>query len=112
VFGVVALTNVTILFLKLISYIHFWYDVRLFFEKRARLIKKDREDIQHDIYKEIEEVLTLYPKNLTFSNLIMFIFMPVLCYQYKYPRTHRIRKSNVLNYLAQFICCLLLLMYY
>ena len=111
--GIFGLTVCTVLFLKLYSYIHFWYDVRVFIKNKARLIKTDKQSVilQHDIYREIEEVITNYPKNLTLQNLVLFLFMPVLCYQYKYPRTQRIRKSNLLNYFIQFFVCIILLMY-
>jgi diacylglycerol O-acyltransferase-1 len=109
--GIFGLSLCTVAFLKLYSYIHFWYDVRIFIKNKSRLIKTDSLSVslQHDMYVEIEDVITNYPKNLTLSNLFLFLAMPVLCYQFKYPRTERIRKTNVINYLLQFILCITLL---
>lgn len=95
---------ITVIFLKLVSYVHFWYDVRKFIDERKRLIKEETASARN-VYKEIEEVIDNYPNNQVLSNLIEFLFMPVLCYQYKYPRTERVRKRNVILYLVQFCLC-------
>ena len=110
--GVFALTFVTVTFLKLFSYAHFWNDVRIFIRNKSKLIKNDdkSKQLQGTVYQEIEEVVENYPKNLVFIDLLRFLALPVLCFQYKYPTTHRIRKMAVLNYSLQFFCCLILLM--
>jgi diacylglycerol O-acyltransferase 1 len=107
------LSSITVLFLKLYSYIHFWNDVRIFISKKKKLIKTDSKikELQGDLYKEIEEVIDNYPKNMIFSDLVKFLFTPVLCFQFKYPTTHRIRKRAILNYSLQFIVCLILLIF-
>ena len=110
--GIFILSLVTVTFLKLYSYVHFWYDVRMFIKNKARLIKSDilSKELQGDLYQQIEEVIENYPKNILFKDLLKFLIMPVLCFQYKYPTTHRIRKRAVLNYTLQLMICLLLLM--
>lgn len=103
---------ITTVFLKLYSYIHFWYDVRVFIENKKRLMKTDAKslELQQNIYKKIDEVITNYPKNLSIEKLLLFMAMPVLCFQYEYPRTDRIRKRYLFIYLIQFIVCSLLSM--
>ena len=110
--GIFILSGITVAFLKLVSYIHFWHDVRLFIAKRKNLLKSDKQSqqLQKYVYNEIEEVIQNYPKNLHFTNLLTFLAMPVLCYQYKYPTTHRIRKSAVIKYSLEFLGCIFLLM--
>jgi hypothetical protein len=79
----------------------------MFIKNKAKLIKSDEKSkkLQEDLYKEIEDVIENYPKNLYFTDLIRFLILPVLCFQYKYPTTNRIRISAVLNYLTQFLVC-------
>lgn len=105
--GFVGLFIIAAFALKLISYAHFWYDVRRFIDNKKRLFVKDPEikSLQGDVYKEIREVIDNYPNNITFSNLLEFLVMPVLCYQYKYPRTNRINRKNALFYFISFIIC-------
>jgi hypothetical protein len=105
--GVFILLNVVIVALKLYSFIHFWYDVRKFIENKKRLIRNDAKSIelQENLYQKIEEVISNYPKNLSFKGLFTFMFMPVLCYQIEYPRTERIRKRYLAYYLIQFFIC-------
>lgn len=91
------------MFLKLISYIHFWYDVRMFRDNKARLMKEDPKKLQETLYDEIEEVIDKYPSTLKISDLLTFLMMPILCFQYKYPRTERVRKRLVLLYAGQFL---------
>ena len=102
-----VLLTISIIALKLYSFIHFWNDVRQFIEKRKNLIRKDRKSIelQQNLYQKIEEVISNYPKNLSMEKLISFICMPVLCFQIEYPRTQRIRKRYLAYYLSQFIVC-------
>ena len=105
---------ITIVFLKLCSFIHFWYDVRLFIENKKRILKSDPKtlELQQNIYKKIEEVISNYPRNLSFQYLILFMFMPVLCFQYEYPRTERIRKRYLIIYFTQFLISNSLAMYF
>ena len=94
------LLAVLIVTLKLWSYTAFWHDVRYFKHKEKSLSKSSAIDksLQSEVFKEIDEVLNNYPINLTLGNLVEFLCFPVLCYQYKFPRTPRISKLNILKY--------------
>ena len=84
----------------------------MFIKNKAKLIKSDAKSkqLQAEVYKEIEEVIENFPNNLVFRDLLKFLAMPVLCFQYKYPTTERIRKSHVFKYLLEFFVCNLLFM--
>ena len=111
--GFLGLFIISAFALKLISYAHFWYDVRRFIDNKRRLFVKDPEikSLQGDVYKEIREVIDNYPNNITFMNLLEFLTMPVLCYQYKYPRTNRVKKRKAAFYLISFIFCVSLIIF-
>lgn len=66
------------------------------------------QNLQGDVYKDILEVINYYPNNITLHNLISFLFKPVLCYQYKYPKAARVRKRYVFYYAIQVIICVIL----
>lgn len=100
--GIIGLFIIVAFTLKLISYAHFWYDVRRFIENKN--FKLDSNMLT--LYKDIKEVIDNYPHNITLSNLVYFLCMPCLCYQYKYPQTASIRKKYVIWYLFQFLLCL------
>lgn len=127
--GCFVLTLVTMIFLKLFSYVHFWNDVRKFIYKKNKLqatpkkekaedssgelIAKDvviesTDKLKSSMYAEIESIINNYPGNVKLNELILFFFMPVLCFQYKFPRTERIRKSKILNYGSKIIICIFL----
>lgn len=126
--GCLVLTLVTIIFLKLFSYVHFWNDVRKFISKKNKVSSQKKEKVEDSsgeliskdvvvdssdklktsMYEEIESIINNYPGNLKLDELILFFFMPVLCYQYKFPRTERIRKSKILNYGSKIIVCIFL----
>lgn len=40
---------------------------------------------------------TVYPQNITISNMLYFWLAPTLCYQVTYPKCHRIRKMFVVK---------------
>jgi hypothetical protein len=117
--GCMMLTLVTMICLKLFSYLHFWDDVRKFISKRNKLTAEakkrdssclDKTNIanKESMYEEIENIINEYPNNVRLGALIEFLFMPVLCFQYKFPRTKEIRISYVLNYAIKVIVCLFL----
>lgn len=92
---------------KLISYIAFWNDVRYFRYKHQSISKSSKidESLQKQLYQEIDDVINNYPSNLTLYNLVEFMFFPVLCYQYKFPRTSRVSKRNLIKYAGGFLVC-------
>ncbi|KAJ3282674.1 hypothetical protein HK104_010780 [Borealophlyctis nickersoniae] len=89
----------TVLFLKLISYALVCADLRR--EHAFKIFPKREEDegaqqakLKHeegDVPFTGEEIT--YPDNITFSNMLYFIFVPTLSYQPSYPRTPRFRFS-------------------
>lgn len=66
-----------------------------------------REDLARELVSPLGNVS--YPKNLTVANYIDYLFCPTLCYELEYPRTERIRKSELFfKTLAVFGCIFLL----
>lgn len=118
--GCVLLLNICIVVLKLFSFAHFWDDVRKFIYKKQKILKSfknstskidvTKEDkLKTSMYNEIEEIISNYPKNVSFKALVEFLFMPILCFQIKYPRTKRIRKHQIVNYGLKVIVCIFLI---
>lgn len=152
IIGQFALILITIIFLKLYSFSHFWNDVRKFIYKKKKLkeeakekriteqkkrhsnaeLKKilsdkkmlkefekqdeqaveknefviDKTDkLKSSLYEEIESIISDYPNNVSFYNLMEFLFMPILCFQYKFPRTSKIRITYLLEYGIKVIIC-------
>ncbi|KAK7523990.1 putative sterol o-acyltransferase [Phyllosticta citriasiana] len=69
-------------------------------EEKQRILSKTsadlnqlREDLAHELVSPLGNVS--YPKNLTARNYIDYLFCPTLCYELEYPRTPRVRKSEV-----------------
>lgn len=70
-------------------------------------LRQLRDNLAHELVSPLGNVA--YPKNLTIPNYIDFLFCPTLCYELEYPRTDRIRKSEVFyKTLAVFGCIFLL----
>lgn len=51
--GIASLTCISIIFLKLCSYIHFWNDVRVFIENKDKFMKSDDTNLHSELYKEV-----------------------------------------------------------
>lgn len=47
----------------------------------------------------------IYPKNITFKNILYFWFVPTLCYQPVYPQIPQFRKSFFAKRLFEFFSC-------
>lgn len=75
--------------------------------KDNSLIQKN-DKLKESLYEEIDGIVKNYPNNVKFFDLFVFLFMPVLCYQYKFPRTNKIRISYLINYGTKVIVCLFL----
>ncbi|KAI1728113.1 MBOAT, membrane-bound o-acyltransferase family domain-containing protein [Ditylenchus destructor] len=89
-----ALTVIVIEVLKLISYGHVNYWCRLARDAKANAGENsDKAEI-----KSIN-----YPHNLTLANIYYFMFAPTLCYELRYPRTPKRRKSFILKRLVELI---------
>jgi len=70
-------------------------------------LPKLRDDLATELTSPLGHVT--YPQNLTTTNFIDFLFCPTLCYELEYPRTERIRWSELFyKALAVFGCIFLL----
>lgn len=56
----------------------------------------------HKVDGDVAE-LVKYPENLTFSDLMYFLFTPTLCYELNFPRTTRIRKRFLLKRILEVV---------
>lgn len=75
--------------------------------KQNEPLSKLREDLATELTSPLGHVT--YPQNLTTANFIDFLFCPTLCYELEYPRTERIRWSEIfIKALAVFGCIFLL----
>jgi sterol O-acyltransferase len=75
--------------------------------KQNEPISKLRDDLATELTSPLGHVT--YPQNLTTVNFIDFLFCPTLCYEMEYPRTERIRWSELFfKTLAVFGCIFLL----
>ncbi|VDO24100.1 unnamed protein product [Heligmosomoides polygyrus] len=89
-----ALSVVVIESLKIVSYVHVNYWCRCARLERLEESKKDditRPDISSP------EMASLYPASLTLCNLYYFMLAPTLCYELKFPRSVRRRKSFLIK---------------
>lgn len=117
----IALGNVSIIFLKLISYhmVNHW--LRADFRKRYRYnggpfwryIKRQRSfsSTQLNLDTSAMEQMSIsgeklstssaadvsFPDNLTLGNMYYFVMAPTLCYELNFPRSARIRKRFLLR---------------
>ncbi|GAB2218103.1 hypothetical protein Droror1_Dr00001321 [Drosera rotundifolia] len=79
--GVVLMLMTCILWMKLVSYAHTNYDMRLIAKTSVK------ENSQH----QAQEL----PYDVSFKSLVYFMVAPTLCYQPSYPRSACIRKGWV-----------------
>lgn len=73
--------------------------------------KEDLGQLREDLAKELTSPLghVTYPQNLTTLNFVDFLFCPTLCYELEYPRSPKIRYSELFyKGLAVFGCIFLL----
>ncbi|XGW07157.1 hypothetical protein V3C99_017008 [Haemonchus contortus] len=88
--SVCALSVFVVQSLKLVSYIHVNYWCRC--ARLERAIESKKDDVtRHEISPP--EMSSLYPASLNLSNLYYFILAPTLCYELRFPRSVRRRKS-------------------
>ena len=67
-----------------------------------------REDLAFELTSPLGHVT--YPKNVTVSNFVDYLFCPTLCYELEYPRTEEIRPRELFwKTLAVFGCIFLLI---
>ena len=120
--GCLALTVTVIVFLKLFSFLHFWDDVRKFIYKRRKVeeerkknekvaeedelsVIKKQNSLNSSMYEEFDQIIKEYPNNVKFSALLEFLILPVLCFQFKYPRTAQRRLGYIFTYALKVLIC-------
>ncbi|CAD6193928.1 unnamed protein product [Caenorhabditis auriculariae] len=115
IFAVAAMSIFVIEALKMVSYVHVNYWARCAHEEMAQAKQKHKhlpggEDgkctaLHPDLKDELSlyEMARLYPSTLTLSNLYYFMLAPTLCYELKFPRTHRIRKHFLLKRIVEVV---------
>lgn len=120
--GCLALTVTVIVFLKLFSFLHFWDDVRKFIYKRRKVeeerkknekvaeedelsVIKKQNSLNRSMYEEFDQIIKEYPNNVKFSALLEFLILPVLCFQFKYPRTAQRRLGYIFTYALKVLIC-------
>lgn len=76
-------------------------------EDSEKVLLSLREDLAFELTSPLGSCT--YPKNLTMTNYVDYLFCPTLCYELEYPRTSGINWSEVLiKSLATFGCIFLL----
>ena len=76
-------------------------------ESKAEKLKALREDLAFELASPLGRVS--YPENLTVRNFVDFLFCPTLCYELEYPRTPKIRWTELFSKtLAVFGCIFLM----
>ncbi|XP_059167805.1 diacylglycerol O-acyltransferase 1-like isoform X2 [Physella acuta] len=110
-FSIFTLGNVTICFLKLISYGHvnFWCREYLNVNKFKRRSSSGNLDVSQKSNNTATEVTQSYPGNLNVKDLAYFMFAPTLCYELNFPRSARIRKRFLAKRIIEmvFLCWLM-----
>ncbi|PAV70706.1 hypothetical protein WR25_05343 [Diploscapter pachys] len=104
IFSVAALGIYVIEALKIVSYVHVNYWGRCAREE-IRAIKEKKSQTTSDLKDELSmyEMASLYPSTVTLSNLYYFMLTPTLCYEFRFPRTYRIRKHFLAKRLFEVI---------
>ncbi|RLN12700.1 diacylglycerol O-acyltransferase 1-like [Panicum miliaceum] len=87
--GFVLMFLASIMWMKLVSYAHSNYDIRV-------LSKSTEKDAAYGNYVDPENM-----KDPTIKSLLYFMLAPTLCYQPTYPRTTCIRKGWVIRQLVK-----------
>lgn len=66
-----------------------------------------REDLARELTSPMGNIA--YPKNLTWTNYVDFLFCPTLCYEIEYPRTETIDWQNLISKIIAVFGCIFLL---
>jgi len=93
----IAVCFYSIVFLKLLSYLHMNY----LYRQELLMKKTDTHEKPKFSHGPI-----IYPKNLSVNNLYYFLFAPTLCYELNFPRSARIRKRFLLRRLGEILVLL------
>ncbi|EPY50082.1 acyl-coA-sterol acyltransferase [Schizosaccharomyces cryophilus OY26] len=101
--------------MKIHSYntVNGWFSYCYYQARRLRAKSDSLSEPEKQNLKLCEESIVehgkRYPNNLTFSNALTFLFMPILCYQLYYPRTPHIRVTYLLECALGTFGCIFLL---
>jgi len=98
--GMAVLVVAMIVWMKLVSYAHCNADLRRLHQESLRR----RREVTSE--GEESEVPVQYPDNITQGNFLYYILAPTLCYQQRFPRTHRLRKRWLLRRCIELLLCL------
>lgn len=117
-------------FLKFLSYHHIWHDVRYhvvlaYKMSSSKLSKSDvngkesvpelkvHKDMTEDdllvkmnLPKPILKSILNYPSNVSFKDILLFLVIPTLDFQLKYPFDHNINVKRFLLRLVEYACLL------
>ncbi|KAI6301287.1 hypothetical protein MCOR07_008680 [Pyricularia oryzae] len=71
----------------------------------------DISQLREDLARELTSPMgnTAYPRNLTFSNYVDYLFCPTLCYELEYPRTEKIDWQSLISKIIAVFGCIFLL---
>ncbi|CAJ0588424.1 unnamed protein product [Cylicocyclus nassatus] len=97
--AVLALSVIVIESLKIVSYVHVNYWCRCAREEKSAAKKTDVATAELGG----PEMASLYPSTLTLSNLYYFMCAPTLCYELKFPKSRRRRKSFLIKRFVEFV---------
>ena len=99
--GMAVLLIAMIVWMKLVSYAHCNADLRRLRQERPHPRREAASDDGED-----SEAPAQYPENVTRGNFLYYILAPTLCYQLRFPRTHRLRKRWLLRRCVELLLCL------
>ncbi|CAF0732171.1 unnamed protein product [Didymodactylos carnosus] len=100
-----AVSIYSIVFLKLISYIHINCLCRMQWINDNKGKKTDifEESLNDYVTEKSSTILVKYPDNLSLKDLYYFLFAPTLCYELNYPRTTGIHKNSLVRRLCEIL---------
>lgn len=104
----ILMAQVSIIFLKLVSYhmVNYWCrkSQKKTVNNRSRgrsYTSFENNILLKDSSIDSKSSLVVYPDNLTAKDIYYFMFAPTLCYELNFPRSDRIRKRFLIKRLAE-----------
>lgn len=58
---------------------------------------------------EFKEIISKYPNLISFKDFAYYLFFPTLCFQFKYPRTARMRKTWLFKRIVEYVISMTLM---
>lgn len=108
--GAVLLLNATIVWMKIISYLHANEDYRL--SRKNKDTDHRNADLTMIENLDREEMNITYPQNVTFHNMLYFWMAPTLTYQIAFPKYPRVRLWKVAAILGRMVPILALFWFF